>query len=83
MRSPRQVLRGFVKDGLAYLLEGELPDGTFVKIIRKQPQTNQPFKDWSAHQLKAGSGQSTRKVTKEWLRERCLLLSAVAPDIHN
>ncbi|MGA3134509.1 MAG: ribonuclease HI family protein [Terracidiphilus sp.] len=29
----RQVLEGYVKDGLVHLLEGELPDGIFVKII--------------------------------------------------
>jgi len=29
----RQVLEGYVKDGVVHLLEGELPDGIFVKII--------------------------------------------------
>jgi len=29
----RQVLEGYVKDGVVNLLEGELPDGIFVKII--------------------------------------------------
>jgi len=32
---PRQVLEGFVKNGVVHLLEGELPDGIFVKIIRE------------------------------------------------
>ena len=31
----RQVLEGFVKGGVVHLLEGELPDGIFVKIIRE------------------------------------------------
>ena len=31
---PRQVLEGFVKNGVVHLIEGELPDGVFVKIIR-------------------------------------------------
>jgi len=31
----RQVLEGYVKNGVVHLLEGELPDGVFVKIIRK------------------------------------------------
>jgi probable phosphoglycerate mutase len=30
-----QVLEGYVKDGVVHLLEGELPDGIFVKIIRE------------------------------------------------
>jgi probable phosphoglycerate mutase len=30
-----QVLEGYVKDGVVHLLEGELPDGIFVKITRK------------------------------------------------
>ncbi|MBS1802730.1 MAG: ribonuclease HI family protein [Acidobacteria bacterium] len=30
-----QPLEGFVKNGVVHLLEGELPEGTFVKIIRK------------------------------------------------
>ena len=29
-----QVLEGFVKNGVVHLIEGELPDGIFVKIIR-------------------------------------------------
>jgi ribonuclease HI len=31
----RQVLEGYVKGGVVHLLEGELPDGVFVKIIRE------------------------------------------------
>lgn len=34
-KAPRQVLEGFVKNGVVHLLEGELPDGIFVKIIRE------------------------------------------------
>jgi ribonuclease HI len=30
-----QVLEGYVKGGVVHLLEGELPDGIFVKITRK------------------------------------------------
>lgn len=30
-----QTLRGFVKGGVVHLLEGELPDGIFVKVIRE------------------------------------------------
>src|SRR5215472_4553753 len=33
--SSRQVLEGYVKDGVVHLLEGELPDGIFVKVIRE------------------------------------------------
>ena len=29
---PKQILEGYVKDGVVHLLNGELPDGTFVKI---------------------------------------------------
>ena len=29
----RQVLEGYVKNGVVHLLEGELPDGAFVKVI--------------------------------------------------
>lgn len=32
---PRVVLEGYVKDGVVHLLEGELPDGTFVKVVRE------------------------------------------------
>jgi hypothetical protein len=28
-------LAGFVKNGVVHILEGELPDGIFVKIIRE------------------------------------------------
>jgi ribonuclease HI len=31
----RQVLEGYVKGGVVHLLEGELPDGVFVKVIRE------------------------------------------------
>jgi probable phosphoglycerate mutase len=31
----RQVLEGYVKNGVVHLVEGELPDGIFVKIIRE------------------------------------------------
>lgn len=31
----RQVLEGYVKNGVVHLLESELPDGIFVKIIRE------------------------------------------------
>ncbi len=31
----RQVLEGYVKDGVVHLLGGELPDGVFVKVIRE------------------------------------------------
>jgi ribonuclease HI len=34
-RPDRQVLEGYVKDGVVHLLEGELPDGIFVKVIRE------------------------------------------------
>ncbi len=34
-RHERQVLEGYVKDGVVHLLEGELPDGIFVKVIRE------------------------------------------------
>jgi probable phosphoglycerate mutase len=33
--SVHQVLEGYVKDGVVHLLEGELPDGIFVKVIPK------------------------------------------------
>jgi probable phosphoglycerate mutase len=32
-RPARQVLEGYVKGGVVHLLEGELPDGIFVKVI--------------------------------------------------
>ncbi len=34
-RPDRQILEGYVKDGVVHLLGGELPDGIFVKIIRE------------------------------------------------
>jgi ribonuclease HI len=34
-RRERQVLEGYVKGGVVHLLEGELPDGIFVKVIRE------------------------------------------------
>ncbi len=34
-RAARQVLEGYVKNGVVHLLEGELPDGIFVKVIRE------------------------------------------------
>lgn len=34
-KQPRQVLEGYVKNGVVHPLEGELPDGIFVKIIRE------------------------------------------------
>lgn len=34
-RPGRQVLEGYVKGGVVHLLEGELPDGIFVKVIRE------------------------------------------------
>jgi probable phosphoglycerate mutase len=34
-RPPRQILEGFVKNGVVHLLNGELPEGTFVKVTRE------------------------------------------------
>lgn len=34
-RPRRQILDGFVKNGVVHLLEGELPDGIYVKVIRE------------------------------------------------
>lgn len=31
----RLVLEGYVKDGVVHLLEGDLPEGTFVKVIKE------------------------------------------------
>jgi ribonuclease HI len=31
---PKQVLEGYVKDGVVHLLDGELPEGVFVKVTR-------------------------------------------------
>ncbi len=33
-KPPRLVLEGYVKGGVVHLLEGDLPEGTFVKVIR-------------------------------------------------
>jgi ribonuclease HI len=33
--APLKVVRGFVKGGVVHLVEGELPDGVFVKIVRE------------------------------------------------
>lgn len=35
MAPKQQTLRGFVKGGVVHLLEGELPDGIFVKVVRE------------------------------------------------
>jgi ribonuclease HI len=35
MKEPKQVIEGYVKGGVVHLLEGELPDGIFVKIVRE------------------------------------------------
>jgi ribonuclease HI len=32
-KAERQVIEGYVKDGVVHLLESELPDGVFVKVI--------------------------------------------------
>ncbi len=34
-KAMRLVLDGYVKDGVVHLLEGELPDGVFVKVVRE------------------------------------------------
>jgi probable phosphoglycerate mutase len=34
-KAERQVLDGYVKNGVVHLLEGELPDGIFVKVVRE------------------------------------------------
>jgi probable phosphoglycerate mutase len=34
-KAPRQVLEGYVKGGVVHLLEGELPEGIFVKVVRE------------------------------------------------
>jgi ribonuclease HI len=33
--SAGQVLEGYVKNGVVHLLEGELPEGAFVRITRR------------------------------------------------
>jgi probable phosphoglycerate mutase len=35
LKPTRQILEGYVKNGVVHLLEGELPDGIFVKVIRE------------------------------------------------
>ena len=35
-RGTDQIFEGYVKGGVVHLLEGDLPDGTFVKVIRKE-----------------------------------------------
>ena len=35
VKPTRTILEGYVKNGVVHLLEGELPDGTFVKVIRE------------------------------------------------
>jgi probable phosphoglycerate mutase len=34
-KEPRQVLEGYVRNGVIHLLNGELPDGAFVKVIKE------------------------------------------------
>jgi ribonuclease HI len=34
-RQPKQILDGYVKGGVVHLLEGELPEGSFVKVIKE------------------------------------------------
>ena len=34
-KAPRQVLEGYVKNGVVHILDGELPDGIFVQVVRK------------------------------------------------
>jgi ribonuclease HI len=34
-KPPTQVFEGYVKNGVVHLLEGDLPEGTFVKVMRK------------------------------------------------
>jgi ribonuclease HI len=34
-RVPRQILEGYVKNGVIHLLNGELPEGTFVKVTKE------------------------------------------------
>ena len=35
VKEPKQILDGYVKGGVVHLLEGELPDGVFVKVVRE------------------------------------------------
>jgi hypothetical protein len=32
-KQPSRIIQGFVKNGVVHPLEGELPEGTFVKIV--------------------------------------------------
>ena len=34
-KAETQVFEGFVKNGVVHLLNGELPDGVFVKVTRE------------------------------------------------
>ncbi len=34
-KQERRVLEGYVKNGVVHLLEGELPEGVFVKVVRE------------------------------------------------
>ncbi len=34
-KPPKQILEGYVKNGVVHLLSGELPEGIFVKIIKE------------------------------------------------
>jgi probable phosphoglycerate mutase len=34
-RQTKQILDGYVKGGVVHLLEGDLPEGTFVKVIKE------------------------------------------------
>ncbi len=34
-KPPQQVLEGYVKNGVVHLLNGELPEGTRVKVTRE------------------------------------------------
>jgi probable phosphoglycerate mutase len=35
VKTPHQILEGYVKNGVVHLLNGEIPDGVFVKVIRE------------------------------------------------
>ena len=35
LTATKQILSGYVKGGVVHLLEGDLPDGTFVKVIKE------------------------------------------------
>jgi ribonuclease HI len=36
LTATKQVIEGYVQGGVVHLLEGDLPDGTFVKVIREE-----------------------------------------------